>query len=133
MASTIHSPKPVFAYKTFDFNFDRPHTPDAAGDLSCSGDIVMSRKKRRYDDDENGFEDIITPKRRRMSGEAPGLLSLFPDPYRDITAGWNPCSPVDTSYPNNDSFSMEQLLNCTFDWGDAWPSTYSAQPELSGC
>ena len=82
----------------------------------------MSRHKR-YRDDETGFEDGVLPKRRKLSDEGPGLFSLFPDPYRDIPSGWSSYCPVDTSYRNHDVFSMEPLLNCTFDWADdAWPS-----------
>lgn len=103
----IHSPKPIFGYNTFEFDFDRPQ--------SCVGAVGMSRHKRHRDDDENGFEDIALPKKRKLSDPAPGLLSLFP---RDIPSGWNSCSPLDTINPGLDVFSMQQLVNCTNDWAD---------------
>lgn len=123
MESTIHSPMPVFAYKTFDFDYDCPPSPRVK-----SQHVEISRHKR-HREDENAFEDHLSPKRQKMSSEPLGLLPPF-HLSPDLPPEWH---PVDAYYPNQDTFSMEKLLNCSFDWGDAtWPSTYVISPEYHG-
>ncbi|KAF8590453.1 hypothetical protein K439DRAFT_89902 [Ramaria rubella] len=121
---TIHSPKPVFAYRTFDFDFDRPRTPGSDDQLPIGRGAGTSRRKRCRDDEDEP-ESAFLPKKRKMSAEAPHLLSLFPDASYDLPSEW--CqSPTNA----RDVFSMEKLLDCTIDWNNpVWPGKIKPFPD----
>ncbi|KAF8516903.1 hypothetical protein BU17DRAFT_92265 [Hysterangium stoloniferum] len=74
----IHSPKPVFAYKIFDFDFDRPCSPK--DELPPPSSPEYSRKRRR--ELSEMCEDSPTSlKKQKMGNEASPFISLPPDRY----------------------------------------------------
>jgi len=108
----IHSPKPVFAYKIFDFDFDRPRSPE--DDLPSRGSPDYSRKRRRELSDI--CEDSLTfPKKQKIGDEASRFISLSPDPYFSLPLSIP--STLSTDIPPFANFTLgKDTFGCGFNF-----------------
>jgi len=124
--NTIHSPKPVFAYKTFQFDLDRldpSHTPKLGRPRAFSeGDVTQHRKRRR--DDEDG-DEVAYSKKRRMSADVPQLFPIFPDYNCDPPMEWRRCTFSEEPCTSDPIPTMEQLFDDMYRWDDvAWSNAF---------
>src|SRR6266481_5198905 len=80
---TIHSPKPIFAYKTLQFDLDRSHSPEINEQQLASTANGSLGAKRPRDDEEEVGEACQLKKRRRVQ-DHPRLVPRLSGTHSDL-------------------------------------------------
>lgn len=120
----IHSPKPIFAYNTLQFDLDRPNSPETnERQLVPTENGALGGKRPREDEEEVG--EACQLKKRRLVQDHPRLVPLLSGTHSDLVTACRRCSTSDATYTEADVFAMDKMLDSMYGCDNgAWSSEF---------